>query len=459
MTPARASAERVIPSVRAAFEGSSTLAAVRNFGAAEFGLPIGVVFEYLRDLDPPPPRSGHLGSWDMIMSCRSGATDFNEAICGARIGRPWIYAFNQTEAINGEGDQVYRPGSVAMEGRSHPLAIASWDGETFVQRDRSVPLFAPFVQAIEKEQQPLVAIHRRSIETLNIDPVFEADVLLECWYEAVRPTLRALIGVMPDSHGKDLTNDLVSHAVGLDGVVQRAVVARDGASLSLNGYRFADVDDFLDALELPFRAVSEPLQFFSEIRTYPPRIPVLSHLFITVILASMQVGTIEDPDAHPFSLHWGARAMAGWPPVRRGYLAQKSTLRRLRHVAAALQDVRSSACPIRLALLPASAMMLWPSSAWPEDQLLLGLLCRRILSARNREQPLAQRRAIEEWLDASANSLSRYFVSRFVSRPGNQLIETRAGRSVEPEGFLELTFHEACVAVGAMHAFFAEQGS
>lgn len=80
-------------------------------------------------------------------------------------------------------------------------------------------------------------------------------------------------------------------------------------------------------------------------------------------------------------LHWGARAMAGCPPRRGGYLSRRSTVRSLRALTDPLVRHFDEANPTAFVLLPAQAFMLCPPSTSPDDTEALAELFRSVRAA------------------------------------------------------------------------------
>ena len=105
------------------------------------------------------------------------------------------------------------------------------------------------------------------------------------------------------------------------------------------------------------------------------------------------------------------------------------------------------AAPVAFVLLPAQAFMLCPPSTSPRDAEVLAELLRAVRGA----GPEAAYGTTLSWLDGNRDRLSAYLRGRF--RSGSGVPADGALRDpavpVEPEGFRNLTFRQACGAVAA----------
>jgi len=196
----------------------------------------------------------------------------------------------------------------------------------------------------------------------------------------------------------------------------------------------------------------EPAKFFTRLPELPPVLPVMSLQLTNVLFTLLDTHHPDAPAGPPESpfithLHWGARAMAGCPPRRGGYLSRRSTVRSLRAITDPLVENFDAANPVAFVLLPAQAFMLCPPSTSPRDAEVLGELFRR-LRASHRESAFD---TTLTWLDGNRDQLSEYLRGRFRSGsgvPGDDVLRDPAVL-IEPEGFRALTFRQACGAVAA----------
>jgi hypothetical protein len=439
--------------------------------------PIGTLLDLLRN-EPglSPPRSGHIGNWENIVRGRSGATDFNQAICTQGYGYPLIFGFTQTETEDGlRGDGVYRPGSIIRDDRMHALDLYTWDGRSFARRTRERALFCPFVMTEQDSSLVnLTALHvERMRDMQQVLPFrLETDLILR-HEDTVRSALTVLLeaaALRPNPRREYA--DLIGHLAGLDGTVQRCEVRRDGRGYLIGTRRYASTSELVDHALLTLRAVSDPAAFAAGIADLPTALPVVSHLLLDVLSAYFgahypDLGESDQLPTKPFNahLHWGARDMAGYPPARRGYFVQKSTARSLRTICATLGAHLPGVDPLCFLLLPASVFMLCPTTAHQRDAELVSALIRsvrRATPAGDTRSPEAiteaARSAVEAWLSTEGAALSPYFRHRF--RPRGTVLHPdklpSSSRPVEPEGFRELTFRQAGLAVGAMVSMMDE---
>ena len=443
--------------LRPAADADALAAGAKTFVPVHVGtrdVPIGALLDAL-DTDPTllPPRTGHLGNWDDIAAGRSGPMDFNTAICGGGHGYPLIYGFTRTEADTEGGDAAYQPGSLIVEGKRHILPLHTWDGTRFVRRDRGKPLFCPLVQAeVDGQLVPLVDLHWQRMLAL---PGYR----FRQWAAALvdnAPLVTDMLTLLLERAGAQGRNqafaELVSQSVRLDGEVGRCDLRPDGAGYVLDGHRYPSARSLAEATMLTVHALVEPAKFFTRLPELPPVLPVMSLQLTNVLFTLLDTHHPDAPAGPPESpfithLHWGARAMAGCPPRRGGYLSRRSTVRSLRAITDPLVENFDAANPVAFVLLPAQAFMLCPPSTSPRDAEVLGELFRR-LRASHRESAFD---TTLTWLDGNRDQLSEYLRGRFRSGsgvPGDDVLRDPAVL-IEPEGFRALTFRQACGAVAA----------
>ncbi|MFD1661067.1 DUF6025 family protein [Streptomyces caeni] len=444
--------------LRSAASADALATGAKTFAPVHVGthdIPIGGLLDLLhRHEDLLPPRTGHLGNWEDIALGRSGPMDFNTAICGGGHGYPLIYGFTRTEADTAGGDEAYQPGSLIGQGKRDTLALYTWDGRAMVRRDRSRPLFCPLTQAeVDGALVPLVDLHWRRMREIPGFRFTQWAAVLVDRGPLVTDMLTLLIE-QADATAKQGTrlSELISHAAWLDGAVDRCDPQRDGAGYVLEGHRYPSARALAEAAMVLVRALVEPAAFFERLPTLPPVLPVMSLQLTNVLFALLDTHHPGRPPGVPQSpfvthVHWGARAMAGCPPRRGGYLARRSTVRSLRAITTPLVRHFDAARPVAFVLLPAQVFMLCPPSTEPADAGLLADLFRHLRAAR----PDDSYDTALSWLAEHGGRLSPYLRGRF--RDGSGVPaggETReAAVPVEPEGFRELTFRQACAAVAA----------
>ncbi|MET9686488.1 DUF6025 family protein [Streptomyces coeruleorubidus] len=443
--------------LRRAAGADALTAGTKTFVPVHLGthdVTIGALLDAL-DADPSllPPRTGHLGNWEDIAAGRSGPMDFNTAICGGGHGYPLIYGFTRTEAGTEGGDEAYQPGSLIEKGKRHTLPLHTWDGTRFVRRDRSKPLFCPLVQAeVDGQLVPLVELHWQRMLALPGYRFRQWAATLTDRAPLVTDMLTLLLEQAAAQGRNQAFAELISQAVRLDGEVSRCDLRPDGTGYVLDGHRYPSARALAEAVMLTVRALVEPAGFFARMRDLPPVLPVMSLQLTNVLFALLDVHHPDAPAGPPESpfithLHWGARAMAGCPPRRGGYLSRRSTVRSLRAITDPLVRHFDEAGPVAFVLLPAQAFMLCPPSTAPDDAEVLGELFRGVRAA----GPEAAYDTTLTWLDSHRDRLSEYLRGRFRSGSGVPADDTprEAAVPMEPEGFRELTFRQACGAVAA----------
>jgi hypothetical protein len=413
-----------------------------------------------------PPRTGHIGNWGSIAEGRAGAMDFNRAICGPGYGYPLIYGFNQTEVdataiAAAQGDWGYLPGSFIDRDIRTPLVLQAWNGTEFARCGRDTPRFTPFIQAEQHGGlKPLTTLHRQRMEALPQFQFTFEQALLAANEVTIRPWLTVLFDeARQRDNPKRALQDLVGHAVALDGTITRTALEINGRGFKLGESYFPSIEALVDFVLVPFRAVADPEQFMADIGRMPPYLPVASTLLITVLSALLEThcpdrtwSGAEGP-LNPH-LHWGGRDMAGYPPRRNGYLLEDAKIRSLKSICKVLVTQFAGIKPLCFVLLPATVFMLSPASTHPGDAELLSRLFRQV---RDLPGAATMQRDIEAtvqtWHDAHGPQMSAYFLDRFGPRRGGLPADSRQASSdpVEPEGFRELSLRQASMIVGALY--------
>ena len=445
--------------LRAAVDTEALAAKTKTFVPVHVGthdVRLGTVLDALRrDEGLLPPRTGHLGNWADIAAGRSGPMDFNTAICGGGYGYPLIYGFTRTEADSEGGDEAYQPGSLIDQGKRHVLPLYTWDGRGFARRDRSRPLFCPMVQAeVDGELIPLAELHwLRMLAIPGYRFTQWASVVLDNGPLVI--DMLTLLLEMAQTQGRNQAYaELVSQSARLTGEVGRSDLRPDGTGYLLDGYRYPSARALAEAVLLTVRALVQPRWFFEQRTELPPVLPVMSLQLTNVLFGLLNThhpGGADAPE-RPFitHLHWGARAMAGCPPRRSGYLSRRSTVRSLRAITDPLVEHFPQASPLCFVLLPAQVFMLCPPSTSPGDVVVLAELLRAVRSA----GPDGSYETTLRWLTSHQGRLSAYLRGRFKTGSGVPADGTARDPAtpVEPEGFRELTFRQASGVVAAFEA-------
>ncbi|HEY0062235.1 MAG TPA: DUF6025 family protein [Telluria sp.] len=414
-----------------------------------------------------PPRSGHMGNWEAIASGRAGAMDFNRCAATGGRGYPLVYAFNQTEdSTLSQGDCVYLPGSLIEDGRRIELALHTWDGNQFVLRDRSEALFTPFVRARDQGQDQLEAltrIHARRMRGLTQFRFgLEPEMLMRD-----EPTLRAVLATLIDDaaaqpNARIALQELFGRQAGLDGIVTRQDMFRQDAIYSMNGTAYGTLEQTVEAAILPLLAVSAPERFDAMITSLPPHIPVVATPLIQMLCGLFSTHYPDSPIdrasmTQPFNphFHWGARDMAGYPPVHNGYFARSSRAKSATKICGAVLRNFKGIDPLLFILMPVTIFMLCPTSAHEGDHALLADLIARVRrhSAAGQAPAMAAVQAlVNDWLADVQGRISPYFIARFERRSGvlHKAVPPAYSEPFEPAGFHEMTLRQACMTVGAL---------
>ena len=463
-----------LPWARVEAFGKRTLA-FDGLHLGQTDLPVGQLLDLLES-EPNllPPRTGHMGNWNDIVNGRAGAMDFNRAATIRGRGYPLIYAFTQTEdATLTLGDWVYMPGSLVEAGARTALDLHVWTGRGFTRQDRSEPLFLPFVMAGDDGAlQPLTQLQWRRLQGLGglrfgLEPaVLAKDEAL------VRTMLAAAIeDAAAQSNSRAAFQDVISHQVSLDGRMSREDVERVGRGYRVGDLEYRDLDALVDAAMLPLRAVADPDAFFSRIDAMPERMPLMASTLTRIVLGMLHS---HYPDAvvdratmsQPFNphFHWGARDMAGYPPVRGGYFLNRNRIKGLGRVAQAILQRTPEADPLLFVLMPVVIFMLCPTSAHEGDRVLVEDLIARVRRAIGtgrvaRAQMPEAREVVGAWLQSAEGRVSDYFLDRFHRRRSvlHRGELPAFSEPVEPDGFREMTLRQACMTIGALVEALTEE--
>lgn len=416
---------------------------------------VGDVAGALRASGLTPPRTGHLADWDDIWDGCSSVLDYNAVVCrDLGIGYPLLFDFTQSETVQGDaGDTLFQPGAVFRRGRRMRLPLRHWNGTRMVTHDRSRPLLVPYLEA-EFEGAPvaLSRLHRRRMRTAPARVGIFSDTV---WGAADR--VRELLGCLVESAVDDRRLGMVfDRVVRPDGTVMRVAPQRDGTGFRMGETCYSSPAALVEASLVPFAVATsdEPLPaILREIPAAPLAsvdVVALCHAVLgTHRPATSAVGS--GPDIH---VHWGALAMAGAPPRRKGYFANRIQRARWMYesAVAGLSWVR----PTLFVMAPVAPFFLWLPERAVGDRAALDDLLDRVrrvvppdrLSA-DRAVP-AVRAAVADW--AAAGALSAELRCRFGwrDRAGPDDAEPAGGPLVAPTGGMDLPVRTACLLVGVL---------
>ncbi|MFB6838450.1 DUF6025 family protein [Streptomyces sp. NPDC056361] len=437
--------------------GSSAFVA-RHLGRVQ--LPMAELTAAVAALPLTPIRTGHLADWGDIASGRSTVLDYNRVVCRVPgLARPLLYDFNQTEdtALAG-GDTLFLPGSVIDAGVRGRLPLRRWSPEGMVRHDGEGSLFVPYAETEwDGERLPLTELHRRRMRAHFPDASFHSDLLTREEDRVTEVLLTLLRAAGPDSRALAFVFDRIVHR---DGTVERFKPALDESGYRLGPVTYPTAEALVAASLLPARAAVTAERFTVADAAPPLHAPLLSVDAVTLLYAVL--GTHREPGQPPvcgdFDVHvqWGALAMGGYPPQRRGYFF--SGAKKTKWMYEAVVRDLPWAAPLLFVIAPTAPFLLWPSSREPRDVELVEDLLTRVRTAISawpervdRTAPEIQR-VVAEWLAAGGSELSAAF--RRQIRWGDRLSPDGrplpAGEPVEPAGFATLTMSQACQVVGAL---------
>jgi Family of unknown function (DUF6025) len=394
--------------------------------------------------------------------------DFNKAICSKGYGYPLIYCFNQTETADMQnGDCVYLPGSLIERDVRVELPLYTWNGERFVERNRENPLFTPFVLTKWNGQFiPLIQLHKNRLKQYQgMHFKFESSVVKENEFAIKRMLYELLDDARHQENPRSFFQDLLSHQVTLDGRMYRTDLICEGEGFRLGDASYENLNELVEAAMIPFQAVNEPEKFFNRISSIPKSMPLISNVVMRIFSSIFcthypEVNIDRSLMTMPFNphFHWGARDMAGYPPKRRGYFTSRSKIRSYKRFCSTIINKFANVDPILIVMIPAVVFSLCPADVHEKDSELLAKLFAEVknatdhLSGQPDQMMLEVEHITRQWLNKARPSISNYWMNRFNPRSGI-LHDERVHEfsiPVEPDGFRELTFQQACMIVGVL---------
>lgn len=408
------------------------------------------------------PRTGHLGSWQEIAAGRAGGVNYDKIICkDNRFGYPLIYDLNFTEDSSLKfGDSAYLPGSYISNGTRNELPLYTWNGSAFTKSDRSEPLFSPFVLTpFGDELISLVQFHRHHFSKIHDYQFRFISNLIEDNKLFVRKLLIALIEeAYNEANPESSIRELFDYSVSLDGKLGPAPIALEDGTFTINGYVFKNPEALADASLLPILVASSGA--VELITQFPTSLPLLSSALIVLLLAFLSsdypntsISLKDYPGVH---LHWGALRMAGFPPEKKGYFAKNiNNYRKLfNKITAACPEMSS----LFYILFPCSIFLLWPNNTFSADIEYIVELIKKIhiVSDHLIYKPNIAKEIIYacvfEWYQSRHQHLSQYFKNRFSPNVSilNKEKMLNVSDHIEPTGFRELSWMQACLTVGAL---------
>ncbi|PPV05195.1 hypothetical protein XbrCFBP1976_18385 [Xanthomonas bromi] len=292
--------------------------------------------------------------------------------------------------------------------------------------------------------------------------VMEADALL-AHEDRLRRILEACVEeAAAQPNPRVALQSVFDRQVDLAAVVTRQDIVRHGPGWKMGPHYYASTGELVETALLPFRAVAQPEAFFSAMPQHPAYLPVVAAPAVQLIAAflgthyprCLDASYRTDCSFNPH-FHWGARDMAGYPPVQNGYFARSSRAKIARRTADMLVRRFQDLDPVLFVLIPASIFMLCPTAASEGDSEAVADL---IAKVRDRAGALPAEKAmagvsdvVSRWL-ATGPSVSPYFLRRFLPRSGvgHGAPLPPPSTLVRPEGFTSFSLRQACMTVAAL---------
>ncbi|WP_427110072.1 DUF6025 family protein [Lysinibacillus xylanilyticus] len=406
-----------------------------------------------------PPRSGHIGNWEAILQGKAGMMDFNNLIVKENYGYPLIYCFNQTEDRNLEmGDIVYLPGSLIDNGKRVELDLYTLDimERKLIKRNRENCYFTPFTfTKVGNEFISLIELHFRRLKgkvdfTLKLEPQIIMDNLVE--YRKILKLL--LTESLKKKNPESILQHIFSHKITLDGEMSRTKILYESGYFYLGEDKY-NMEDLIETSIIPFLAANNPKKFLQLQKGLPPQVPLISNMMIGIFTAVFELNLVnvkgKDLNIH---YHWGARDMAGYPPFKNGYFSSKSHRKSYKRILEILVTYDKNIKPIYFVIIPAVVFSLCPSNMYQTDSAIMKILFNRIKNLSLTEDIILE---VERWYFEYQNEMSDYFKNKFKVKSGilqsKQYLKDELDiyEINELEEFRELTFRQACVAVGMLH--------
>lgn len=448
-----------LDSVRAQEEWAALNARETGFAWNHLGnstVPLDQVPGTLLTAGVRPPRTGHIGDWRDIWAGRSTVLDYNAVVCrDVDAGYPLLYDLTQTEtAALDAGDTLFQPGALFHDGRRETLNLLRWSDGGFVPHDGSTPLFVPFT-AVEYggRRLPLAALHRDRNGTAH-GLRYHSDLLLHH-----RGRYRELLLCLIDAAEDDRRLGAVFNRVASkDGRLERRPVTRNGRGFRAGDQYYPDAEALVDASLIPAEAATRQGGLADLLKCTPQEVPLVS--VEVVALCHAFLGAHRSPPgpsetgAAEVHVHWGALAMAGAPPRRRGYFGKQ--VKAVRWMYDAVVAALPWTSPVYFVLAPVAPYFLWLPETDQSSREALGELVRRTRHAVARWPDRldlmvpAFDQVLESWILEGHLSpdLSRRF--QWADRESPHPADCDPVRLAPVDAAGRLTVQQACLLVGGL---------
>jgi hypothetical protein len=326
--------------------------------------------------------------------------------------------------------------------------------------DRATPLFLPYAETeYEGIRTPLTRLHRELLAEL---PAYDADLHSALVLRERRKVAEVLVVLLAaaadDERALSRVFDRVAYR---DGRVERVTLRRADHGYALGPVRYRSAAALVEDSFIPAQVAQEPGPLGAVLAQVPEAVPLVSIDVVVLLYAVLKTHRREpaadvDPGRVDVHVQWGALAMAGAPPRRRGYFAGRVSKARAMYEAVVRE--LDWASPLLFILAPIAPFLLWPSSNSPGDLAPVERLIARTLAVvEPRPEQIdrlgpAIRDIVGTWLGEYRSELTPAFARRLLwaDRRSPSGSELPAGRPVEPARFGELTAGQACLLVGTL---------
>lgn len=423
-------------------------------------LPIEELSVLIRAAPYNAPRSAHAADWSDIFAYRSGVLDYNAIVCvDMGIGTPFIYDFTQTEASAGtSGDTLFRPASRYEGGVRTPLRLRHFRDGRMRDAHAEGSYFVPFVDVAEIDfEGRLTDLHVPTIGGRHMQ--IHSRFLVE-HAGALRTILHGLFAHV--EAGVLRLGSVVDRVVDRSGLVSRVTAEFEEGRFVVGNRAFGSAEELVEAcLEIP-RIAASPSRLLDILAGASHEMPLFSLDMVLVLHAVIGSDWTAHGEERPtisggFHLHWGALAMAGCPPARKGYFASKGKRsRKLFELAMAAYGRNET---MDFVLAPAAPFLLWSTatdSALDDER--VDALVADVLGVEAGDIAEAVRRT-RIWWTANVGNLSGGFKRKLKWQDRTSSGGAVASRTPRaPEGFGQLTLGQANTIAGTLHGLATASG-
>lgn len=350
---------------------------IRSVSADEMKFSLSTLRSYFFSNQICPPRTGHLGDWSSFIHSHGTSLDFNSHIYQLGFGKPLIVGTNWSEnSLLSLGDLVYRPGSILQNGKQIGLDLFVKSESEIVSSEKERSYFSPFLMTkFEGELVSLVEFHRRRFkQRTGQDLDLEADFLIEN-KEFISQLIRRVVLTQTEGSVKKVLANVFSHLINSNGEqeVIREFVFEDKKIL-LNNVSFVSVEELIERSFIIPKIQNDNSYFMDQFSSQSGPFPLFSGVFIFCLEALLSVDRQFELSFSKQAIkhfHWGARNMAGIPPLKKGYFFGSSMQRKVKTLFEAFSKALDTRLNGSIYLLPAALFLLIPDPSEPRDAQIL----------------------------------------------------------------------------------------